>query len=181
VILTASITFWRQWDYKKDMTETAQLTELVKKNDSAALAEFAGRSDASHAVLALLNAAAQHVNKGEVDKALALYDQAQKKRLGSSKEFRQLALLKSITLRADNDDPVALIAELQPLTDAKSPWRFSAWMLQALLEAKQGQHSTAADTLLKITLDPETPENITGNAMTLRELYLGSVPAKGQK
>lgn len=170
VLLTGILTIYRQWEQSRDTTSTAELMRVISAGDMAKLEGFAATSDKNHAMMARFLAAAAHVDKKEYDKAIALYD-AIAQTSGLEGSWRDLARIRSISLRLDKDKPEALMKEIEPLTGAKNVWRHSAMELQALLAAREGQMQKAADIMSAIAADPLAPDDARQRALGLHALY----------
>ena len=138
VILTGVLTLWRQWSYQRDMAATTELTRLVTAADLAKLESYAVTADKNHAMMARFIAADAHLQRGEKDKALALYNEVGGT-IGLDSTWRDLARIHSISLRLDKDDPATLAKELAALSGDKGVWRFTAREMEASLAAKQGE------------------------------------------
>jgi hypothetical protein len=177
VLLTAGLSFWRQWEYRRNTAATAELVRLVTAADLPQLENFARTGDKNHAMIAKFVAAATHLEHGEKDQATALYDSIAATS-GLDKTWRELAQLLSIGQRLDGDDPEKLKQELSALSSDKSAWRYTALEFSALLDARQGDRQAAIDALTKITADPLAPTDARTRAFTLRELYIAG---KGEK
>lgn len=80
VVLTTGLTTgYKEWVSHRNKVETAKLLTAIESNDKADdLEKVAGDTDDGHKALALMNAAAQHAEKGEFAKASALYDDVSK-------------------------------------------------------------------------------------------------------
>lgn len=180
VLATGALTFWRGYEYKRDMAETAALSAVVKSGDVAQISAFAGKTDKDHALQARFAAAALHVARKENDAAAGIYDAIAKTR-GVDRAYRDLAGLLGISLRLDKGAPEALRKELEPLTEKKSMWRFQALELEALLAVRAGDKKEAADILTQISGNPEAPQDVRTRAFTLRELYMADLAAAARK
>lgn len=176
VLATAALTFWRGYEYKRDMAETAAFSAVVKSADAAKIAAFAEKTDKDHALQARFAAAALHVARKENDAAAGLYAAIAKTR-GVDRAYRDLASLLGIGLRLDKGTAADLRKELEPLTDKKSMWRFQALELEALLAVREGNKKAAADILTQISGNPEAPQDVRTRAFTLRELYMADLAA----
>jgi hypothetical protein len=177
VLLTGFLTFWRQWEYRRDAAATLELTHLAATPANLPqLEKFAEKADKSHAMMARFAAAEQRLEHKEKDKAIAIYNAiAATPRL--DKTWRDLAHVLSISQRLDQDPPAALEKELAGLSGDDNTWRFTARELEALLAARQGQMQKAASILAKITADPQAPQEARQRAYTLRELYAADIKA----
>ena len=174
VVLTGAMTFWRQWDYNKDVAATSALVSLISQPDVAKLENFAKDTGRNHAVVARFVAAGLHANRKENDKAAAIYGEIASTR-GIDGDLKSLAALLGIGQRLEKDDPAALKKELSSLTKPGNVWRFSALEMEALLHARESRMQDAVASLDKILGDARAPEDVRLRATTLRELYLGEV------
>ena len=176
VVLTAGLTFWREYEFKRDTKETTQLIRLQKAADMPKLESFAAATDKNHAMMARFGLADTYLAKKETDKALAVYN-AIATTSGLDKTWRDLARLHSLSLRLDKDSPEALAKELAALSGDDGVWRYSAREMEALLAVRQGQLQRAADILAGITADPQAPEGMRQRAFSLRQLYIADAKA----
>lgn len=183
VLLTAVLTVWRQWEYRRNTAATAELTRVVASADLPQLKSFAEAGPENHAMMARFAAASLHLERGEKDQAIALYD-AIAGTSGIDRTWRDLAGIFSIGQRLDKGDPEKLKKELAAIAGGKSPWRINALELQALLAARTGQAQQAAEILIGIAADSGVPDDARTRALALRALYLAeasSAPASGEK
>ncbi|MCE9508530.1 MAG: tetratricopeptide repeat protein [Alphaproteobacteria bacterium] len=171
VLLTGALSFWRQWEYRRNTAATSELVRLVTASDLPTLESFAKTGSKNHAMLARFMAAGAHLEHNEKDQAIALYNDIAETS-GIDKTYRDLARVLSIGQRIDKDDPEKLQRELSALSDDKGVWRYTALELEALLSARQGRMQDAVDVLTKITADPLAPADARTRAFTLRELYM---------
>lgn len=176
VLLTGALTLWRQWEYQHNASATTELTRLVTAGDLQKLEGFATTGDKNHAMMARFLAADAHLQKNEKDKAIALYSEIAGT-YGLDKTWRDLARVRSISLRLDKDPPEALEKELSDLTGDNNVWRYTAREMEALLAARQGKMQHAADLMARITADPQAPEDMRQRAFSLRELYIADAKA----
>jgi hypothetical protein len=158
VIATAGVVGWRAYQQKQREAQGVQYAaavDLVRQDKeadaAAAFAELAQKADHGRAVLARLEEAASKINSSDVPGAIAVYDQV----AGDSSVdpgFRDAATILSARYTLDKGDPQTIIAKLQPLTVASSPWHGMALELTALAELKAGDKTKAHgdfDTLSK--------------------------------
>lgn len=176
VVFTGALTWWRQHEYKQNVAQTAGLLEVLKENDTKALADYAAASDKDHAAIALFTAAALHSQRNQEAEAVNLYRKIEGT-TGLDSTYRDLAKLLRVSKRLGADEPASLHKDLGPLT-VKGPWRYTALELQALLYARESKMKEAADSLTRITQDAGAPGDVRMRASTLRELYMGSATAK---
>lgn len=176
VILTGALTFWRHWEYDRNTAATSELTRIVSTGDLKQLEKFGEDGDKNHAMVARFVAAGMHLQRGEKDQAIKLYNEiADTSR--TDKTWRSLAKILSISQRLDTESPEKLEKELSSLARDKDPWRYTARELQALLAAKQNHLQEAVDILTTVTADPQAPADARARAFTLRDLYMADIPA----
>ncbi len=179
VLATAALTFWRGYEYRRDLAATQAFSAVVKSADAMKIAAFAEETDRKHALQARFAAAALHVTRDENDAAVLIYDKIAKTR-GIDRDYRDLARLFAISLRLDHAAPETLRKELEHLTGEKSIWRFPALELKALLAAREGNKKEAAEILMRISGSPEAPQDVRTRAFTLHELYMADLAAAGK-
>lgn len=180
VLLTAVLSFWRQWEYSHDASATTELTRIVAAGDAAQLEDFSKGGRKNQAMIAAFAAAGMHLERGEKEKAVAIYNSIGGT-FGLDKTWRDLAKILSITQRLDQDDPEKLKKEIRALTGENSSWRYTAREMEALLAARQNNMKEAVEALTKIISDPSAPADVRTRAFTLRELYAADVPKAAAK
>ncbi len=180
IITTAGITWWRSWNLGQNLTYTSGLLEASTAEDPAELSKFAETARTNHAVLARYIAAGLHLKKGNTARAIEIYDEIAKTR-GLDRSLRDLAQLLSLGQRLNKDEPKKLHAELADLSTKKSPYRFSAMEMEALVFAREGKMKEAADRLEDISTDAGAPGDARTRATTLREFYAASASASAPK
>ena len=171
VLFTGIVSLWRQWEYQRKAEATTELTRLVAGSSLPELESFAKTAGKKHAMIAGFLAASAHLERGEKDQAVALYNNIAATS-GLDKTWRDLAKILSISQRLDNDDPEKLQKEISVLSDDDGAWRYTALELEALLAARQGHMQNAIAALTKIASDPLAPADARTRAFTLRELYM---------
>ena len=78
--------------------------------------------------------------------------------------YRDLALLLSASLGADDEPPADLIQRLKPLTEATNPWHFSALELSALAQLKSGDKAGALKSYHQLSDDLAAPPSVRARA-----------------
>jgi hypothetical protein len=176
ILCTAGLSFWRAHEYKADMAQTTQLLtveDTAGKDLPQALEKFAAAAGKNHAVVARLSAAAVYAQRGEQDKAVAIYKEIENTG-GIDRALRDLATVLRLQRELDKGDPATLRRELEPLTRKNAVWRYTALEMLALLDAREGDMKDAAKVLAEITTAADAPDDVRARAMTMRELYLGA-------
>lgn len=141
---------------------------LVAAEDAKAqesLQAVAQGSD-GYAALARLHAAALKAEAGDIDGAVATYEQL----LADSsvdRSLRDLSLILLASRTADTADPAQLTQRLQPLTDAANPWRYSALEITALLARRAGDTEKAQQILTGLADDLNAPRALRQRATEL--------------
>jgi len=172
ILLTGTISFWKNWEYQRDTSATAELTALVKtvSDKPADLGKFANRTNKNHATVARFILANTYSEKGEKKKALKLYKDISNTK-GIDISYKELAKLLSISIRMNDGDIKSLRNELSALIYEEGTWRHTAREFKALLYAKENNFKEAINTLDKIINNPVAPRKLRKNALTLKNLY----------
>jgi hypothetical protein len=149
VLATAAVMGWREYQLRQREAEGvryASALELARQGKNAeagaAFAELAQGASGGLAALAQLEEAAAKVQAGDAPGAVTVYDRLAKDR-SADPVFRDVATLLSARYALDKGDPQAIIAQLQPLTNAASPWHGLALELTAVAELKAGDKAKA--------------------------------------
>lgn len=93
--------------------------------------------------------------------------------------LKALAQLRSIQLRLDEDEPDALIAELEPLAMSGSPFSLSAREALAIIAIRADDLDLAKSTLLSIIDDAFTSDGLQARATELFAAIGGQLPEAG--
>lgn len=163
VVATAGIVGWREYtknqriQFSEQFTAAVALVQDNKSNEAIdALGALAQDANVGYATLARFRGAALKAKAGDRDGAAAEYDALSKD--GSIDTlYSGLAGLYYVLNTIDSGDPDALAERLTPLTDAESPWRFSARELSALLAIRRGEPDKAAEIYTQLADDAQTP------------------------
>ena len=170
IALGASISFYRLWHERKIQDQTRHLTEAL-----ASVPQLQGvlPSLSGHRKIAgELALARQQAASGDKEGAIKLYD-AITGDSDASKAEAGLADIASIGLQLDNGDPAKLSDRLKKVSDADSPYRFSALEWQALLDVRQGNTAEAHKIFATIAADSAAPDSIHDRALSLAQQYPG--------
>ena len=174
VLITAGITIWNNWQSSKHQEATAGLTRIMNKYrvDEVprieALENFAkDNSGTPQAAFAQLHAAALFAKKGEIEKAVQVYDVLAKD--GSVEmSFRQFADLMAVRIQMDTADPALLEKRLAPLLTENGPWRFTAKEYQGYLAMKAGDRPRARQIFTELSQNAGTPPSLSARATDLQ-------------
>ncbi len=173
LIMTAGLSFWRDWRDARNMKETAALMDVLYQENIEKLSSYAQEAKSDHKAFARFLEAGLLIQRKEKEKAIARYDEIAKDRKVDT-IWRNLARLQSVTLQLDSGDPKKLQEDLTDMISAKkNPWKWSALELQALLFARTGDYARAAKNLEDIVSSSDAPDGLKSRAAALRDLYLG--------
>jgi hypothetical protein len=173
VVGSAAGVGWRTWQDHQRQAEAERYMaaiELLRQERpaeaAAALGALARESSSGYAVLARLQAAQALGEAGDTAGKLNV--------LGELREDSRTA-----TLYRDLGDLLAaqeefaaagsdnLSSQLERLTAADNPWRYSALELSALAQLRAGETESARATLALLAEDPRTPPNLGRRAAEL--------------
>lgn len=169
VLVTAGWVFWQRYQANRDAERTnalfASMAAAEESPETAmdALAAVAEDSGGSHAMLARLYEAELRSKSGDTETALLLYGEVAGDS-GVAELWRQLATLLAVQLQVDTGEPAALEAELAPLLDDASPWRYSARELAGLLALRREDKDRAIELFGQLADDPTAPGSVRGRA-----------------
>ena len=178
IILMGGYGIWEQWHVRKVAASAlryAEASRLIESDHAAEgtaiLAALTTEADGGYQVLATLRLAAvfakQNANS-EVVKALAVWRRAAADPT-VPRPYREAAAL----LTALNGIEIVSYDEiyylLSPLLIEKSPWRFLALEITAVLAIRQSDFITAHVILTRLSDDLQAPASVRGRASTLRQ------------
>jgi hypothetical protein len=176
ILFLAAAGGWIYWqDYRARQSEKAVegLAQVFADSGKAGAVNIDQRLDAlanngSKAVRAsaLLARAAEAIQQSDSKSAIARYRQI----AGDTslpQPYRDLALIRQTTLEFDGLKPDQVIARLQPLAKADTPWFGSAGELTAMALIKQGKKAEAGNLLAQISKDPKVPDAMRARASQL--------------
>ena len=133
--------------------------------------EFAPSDDGSctlvgRGIHARLHEAALRLETGDTNGAVDIYRLVADDS-GVPDAWRDLALLLAVLHSLDTGDPDALAADLRPLTDEDSAWRYNARELGGLLALRLGDVEEARQIFELLAADPFAPAGIRNRALEL--------------
>lgn len=170
VIGTACYVAWNSWRTEKKQEASTALIRILgdKSEDNVKRVEmlkaFADQHDGMvQGTLAQLHAATLEVAAGNKDKAIQIYDEIAKDS-DARMPFRQLGDLMSVQLQLDSGDPAALLKRLEPLTEEKAPWRYSAMEYQGYLALRSGDKAAAQKIFTQLAQNQDVPQTLSARA-----------------
>lgn len=140
----------------------------------AAFGRLADEGPSAYRVMAQMERAAVLQIEGDLDAALAAFDQAAA--AANDPVLRASAQLRAAYIVADTQDFAALQTRLTPLTEQTGPIAFLAQELLAIEAWEAGQTELARDTLANLNLAFGAPESVRQRAQ-LALAVLGPAPA----
>lgn len=173
IVLTASLSFWRHWEYKRDTQATTELIKVTTNDlNVEALSNFIETTNKNHATIARFLLASSYTKKKENAKATEIYNDITTTK-GIDKDYRELAKLLSISIAMDNEtsDLKKMEQDLSVLINSNSAWKISSLELRALIYAKQKDFDSAIASLDIITNDFSAPRNARERATDIKALY----------
>lgn len=177
ILGTAIHSAWTAWVKHENRQDTTELLNVFKAEDPLPGLEKLAAQNEGHKAFAALNAAEILMEKGEKEKALALFDSLATDK-GVDRAFRDLAAIQSVMISLDvKKDAKAedLLAKLKPiLADKKSPWKPNALFASALVKIHLGKDNAgAAEDLRLILADNNAPISLQQRARALVSFYGG--------
>jgi hypothetical protein len=173
VLGTAAGVGWRTWQHNQRLEEARryaaaeQLLRSDKPQEAGqAFLALAKDADSGYGIIARLRAAEAQAKAGEAKGAEQTLSSLSKDGQAAP-EYRQLGDLLAVQRDFDSADPATLTSRLAGLTEAGSPWRYSALELQALAQLRAGQTDAARRTLADLAQDAGTPPDMSRRAAEL--------------
>lgn len=165
-ILATLATEHTEEDIHKNIVE---LTQLI--NDANSI-------HSPYAILASLQKAAALIRHNELEEAILIYRKiSANSRVPSP--YRDVATLLAALNKLNSGvsiDYTEELALLNPLTQASSPWRFSALEISAILAIQKRDVAVAHEMLSSLVNDLQTPDSVRTRASILLLQYCKVVP-----
>jgi hypothetical protein len=187
VIGTAAGVGWRTWQESQRQAEAESYlaaTELLRQNRpaeaAAAFRALAGDADSGYAVLAHLQAAHALGQAGDEAGKLAMLRQLADDD-AAAPMYRELGGLLALQQQFGTESPDNLTSQLESLTSADNPWRYSALELIALAQMRAGDTDAARETLSTLVGDPRTPPDLGRRAAELLSALGGPIGQAGDE
>lgn len=152
-----------------DLVTALTIAQQDEQAGIDALSSFAQETGGDLSALARLNAAAVLANTGDVEGAIAVFRTVASEP-GTSAVWRDLARLMAAQHSIDAAAPDELAAELEPLTQETSAWRYSARELTALLAMRQGDDVEALRIYQALRDDDGAPPGMRERASSMAAL-----------
>ena len=174
VLATGAVMGWREYQLHQREAEgmryeaALELARQGKNSDAAeAFAVLAQNASGGRAALSRLAEGVAKGRAGDIDGAIAAYDQLAADTSADSL-FRDIATLLSARYMLDKGDPKAVIARLAPLTSATSPWHGLALELTATAELKAGDTAKARTDFEALAKDNSVSQGVRQRATEMQ-------------
>jgi hypothetical protein len=187
-LVIASVGGWQYYQYRQAQANEAASTQYVvalgdfaaKRPDEALkrLEALIPNAPAGYAALARLRLAAYDVAAGSTIDALAIYDQVAKDK-SVDPILQDFARLQIAMLKFDTVTFPELRNQLSPLTNERSPWRFSARELMGIGAMKAGLPQEARNHFQQLASEPGVPPGIAERARMMIAMIDDKERAKG--
>lgn len=187
VLLLVAIGGWQWWQEEQrnraraHADRYAAALELMGGGDVAAakeaLEELTRSGPRAYRVMARMQHAALLVREGDLQGAIAGFDQAAE--MARDPVLRESAQLRAAYLAADTQDFEALQARLEPLIESESRLSFLARELLAIEAWEAGQTELARSTLQDLSLAFDAPEGVRQRAQVALAV-VGPAPAANE-
>ncbi len=176
VLLLAAIGGWLYWQDKRkaDAAEDSEVLAQVYTDIGAGklatvpqrLDSLASEGRGAVRASALFTRAAVAIQQSDRATAIAKYNEIAADD-GLAQPYRDLALIRATAMEFDVLKPEQVIARLQPLAKAGSPWFGSAGELTAMAMIKQGKRTEAGRLFATIAADRQVPESIRARSVQI--------------
>jgi hypothetical protein len=164
---------WNRWQYQQDAAAASRFiaaqTALEQPGAAppiATLDQLAAGGPEGYKTLARLQAAAVKANSGDLQGAIALWNDVAADS-SADKLLRDLASLTAAMRQIDRGDPAQLQARLEPLAVFGNPWAALAKEQLAILDLRQGKIEDAKTKLKALATDFEAPAGLRARAAAL--------------
>ena len=172
-VVVVAVVLWLQFQERQRLAAGEQFAgaaQLAAEGElERALDEFAALADGGgrgYRLLARLRQAALLVELGDVEDAVALYDEIAADG-GVDSVYQDLASLLAVMHQVDNGEPADLTERLAPMLADDNPWRFSARELTAILAMRAGDTDRARELFTDISADLDAPAGLRARAAEL--------------
>ena len=170
---------WSYWRGEQALASSRSFDAGVKQLDAddnkAAADHFAKLSEKAvggYAVLARLHEAATRGRSGEVDKAVAIYNEIAR---SSDPLFSGLAMLRATLLTVEKASLDETKKRLDPVIAGTGPWRPGALELLAYATWRAGKDADALKLYAEIIAMPTAPEKTKRRATEMKALIEGGL------
>jgi hypothetical protein len=177
VAIVAAAAGWQLWNRYQTKQDIAAAIRYVaadaaddpggpKAGQLAALDQLAADAPAGYRTLARLRAAGLKADAGDLQGAIALWNQVAGDS-GVDRLLRDLATMLATQRQLDKGDPAQLEARLKPLAEPGNAWSTLAQEQLAMLDLRQGRVDAARTKLRMLSVDIDAPSGLRARAGAL--------------
>ncbi len=175
VIAAAGWQLWTRWQNRQDEAAAVRYVAAqnaieqpgaTKTDQRAAFDQLAATAPEGYKTLARLRAAGLKADAGDLQGALALWNEVAADP-NADRLLRDLASLQATQRELDHGDPAQLEARLKPLADPANPWSTLAQEQLAMLDLRQGKLDDARKKLRMLSVDIDAPSGLRARASAL--------------
>ena len=131
-----------------------------------ALDRIVDRGSDGYATIAKMKKASILIQKGDLEKGLAIYLDLERNAVDQS--FRDIATILYVLNSMDKEDPLILLEKVKPL-EASKIWKSSALELKAFIYLKTEKKEQAKETFQSILDQKNTPSSLSTRARNMIE------------
>ena len=178
------VQLWRWWQDRIAGEAAVSFSQALRDSNGAGvgntmaateLQNFLATAPGGYRTLARFRLAALMADNNDLKGAAALWDEIANDTAVDA-DLRGLANLLWVQRQADNGDPAALSARLQPLADPNNTWHALAQELQAELAMRANDPGRATTLLTRLVTDATAPDDVRQRAGLLLALIGAPVP-----
>jgi hypothetical protein len=163
---------WTRWQAQQDAAVASRYVAAMNAADQspaatiASLEQLAAGAPEGYRTLARLRAAGLKADAGDLQGALALWNEVAADN-AADPLLRDLSSLMATQHQLDQGDPAQLEARLQPLAQPGNPWAPLAREQLAMLDLRQGKIDDAKVKLRVLQIDIAAPAGLRARAGAL--------------
>ena len=173
ILLTSSFVFWENYTKNTNQSLGDDFTAAVglaseDDVDAALLAldRIVDKGSDGYATIAKMKKASILIQKGDLEKGLAIYLDLERNAVDQS--FRDIATILYVLNSMDKVDPLILLEKVKPL-EASKIWKSSALELKAFIYLKTKKKEQAKETFQSILDQKNTPSSLSTRARNMIE------------
>jgi len=173
ILLTSGFVFWENYTKNTNQSLGDDFTAAVglaseDDVDAALLAldRIVDKGSDGYATIAKMKKASILIQKGDLEKGLAIYLDLERNAVDQS--FRDIATILYVLNSMDKVDPLILLEKVKPL-EASKIWKSSALELKAFIYLKTEKKEQAKETFQSILDQKNTPSSLSTRARNMIE------------
>ena len=173
ILLTSGFVFWENYTKNTNQSLGDDFTAAVglaseDDVDAALLAldRIVDKGSDGYATIAKMKKASILIQKGDLEKGLAIYLDLERNAVDQS--FRDIATILYVLNSMDKVDPLILLEKVKPL-EASKIWKSSALELKAFIYLKTKKKEQAKETFQSILDQKNSPSSLSSRARNMIE------------